>query len=144
LDGPAPQLVERVNHALRGVRHVWVRAYGARFVAGGVRADSLGVHWSSVADSSKLDPQFASGSLDWDNVVALEIKVRRGPGSARAGAIQLGTAAAVGVGVAAAAEGADINSLGAAFFGGILGAGVGAVVGGVVGTPLPHWRRIYP
>ena len=46
--------------------------------------------------------------------------------------------------MAAAADGADINSLGAAFFGGVLGAGVGAAAGGLIGTTVPGWQQVYP
>jgi hypothetical protein len=116
----------------------------ARFVLRGVRADAGGLHWSTLVDRGTLDSLNAPGTLAWSEVVGLERFASRARSGAKRGAIWLGGLAALGVGLAAAADGADINSVGAAFFGGVLGAGVGAAVGGLVGATGPGWQRVYP
>ena len=141
---PSSPLVAHLDHVLRGASRVRVTTRQARFVARDVRADSSGLHWSTLVDSGKLDSLSAHGTLAWSEVVGLERCARRARSAARRGAIWLGSLTALGVGVAAAAAGADINSAGAALFGGVLGAGVGAAVGGLVGATVPGWERVYP
>lgn len=139
----SPRL-RRVDHSLRGAPLVQVTTRRAQFVVRDVRVDASGVNWAIVVDRGTLDSLSAPGTLGWGEVVELDRSTYRGLSGAKTGAIWLGSLAALGVGVAAAVAGADINSLGAAFFGGVLGAGVGAAVGGVVGTPVRHWHQVYP
>jgi hypothetical protein len=139
-----PSPFVELDHELRGASRVRVTARGARFVVRDVRADSVGIHWSSLIDRGTLDSLSGPGTLAWSEVLGLERNARRGSSFAKRGAIWLGSIAALVVGVAAAADGADINSLGAAFFGGVLGAGVGAAAGGLIGTTVPGWQQVYP
>lgn len=142
--GSLSPLLERVDRSLRSAPLVQVTTRRAHFVVRDVRVDALGVHWATVVDRGTLDSLSAPGTLIWGEVVELDRSTYRGLSGAKTGAIWLGGCAALGVGVAAAAAGADINSLGAAFFGGLLGAGAGALVGGVIGTPVRHWQQVYP
>jgi hypothetical protein len=141
---PVSPPIEQMDRALREAHRVRVTTLDGRFVVRGVRVDSTGVRWSTVVDQGKLDTLRAPGTVPWNHVLKIEKRAHRGPGSMKAGATQLGAAGALGLGVAAAAAGADINSLGAAFFGGLVGAGVGAIVGVTVGTPVPYWQQVFP
>jgi hypothetical protein len=143
-DGSLSPRLERADRSLRSASFVRLTTRRAQFVVRDVRVDALGVNWARVVDRGTLDSLSAPGTLAWGEVVELDRSTYRGLSGAKTGAIWLGSCAALGVGMAAAVAGADINSLGAAFFGGVFGAGVGAAVGGVIGTPVRHWQQVYP
>lgn len=133
-----------VDRSLGSASQVRVTTLRAQFIVRDVRVDAVGVNWATVVDRGTLDSLGAPGALAWGEVLELDRSTHRGWSGAKTGAIWLGACAALGVGVAAAVAGADIYSVGAALFGGLLGAGVGAVIGGLIGTPVRHWEQIYP